>query len=219
MIKNILKNELIQLLPATLRNILTIDYFDEDFIQQVKQNPENRIEGITTNGITSIPNIELFPSLHHLTPGKDKLPFADNSFTLIIGENILSHCLSLPEAISELHRVLVDHGTFISAEPNIQYHQHLLNLLQGNWDEKLGEEKVKLHFFTPYSLAKLLNDSYFQVRILSPLEVDKEDSFPLSPDGYVHINRYHIGPLTNGEHRLFLVKKFLVVASKTNEKG
>lgn len=216
MIKNVLKNDLVKLLPHVFSKVLTVDFVDEDFIQKVKQNKEASLTGILTHDSQAVWNECDFNSLHRITLGRERLPFDDKSFTLVIGENIFSNCLSLSETISELYRILVDDGILITAEPNIQYYHHFLKLLQGQWDETLGEGKTKLHFFTPVSLATLLNNSSFFVRVLSPLETDSVDYFPISGDGFVHVNRYHLGPLTPKEHELFLIKRFLTVVSKSN---
>ena len=164
--QNILNDKLINLFPNIFCKVLTINYFDKSFIQRIKQNSDAVLVGITTDGIPQIPNEPLFHSLHNIRIGKDKLPFEDQSFTLIIGENILSDCFSLPQTINELHRILVEGGIFITAEPNIQYYPHLLKLLHGNWDATLEEEKEKLHFFTPASLGILLNNSSYYVLFL-----------------------------------------------------
>jgi len=214
MIKNVLKDEIVNQFPNIFSKVLTINFFDENFITQVKQKKETSLQGILTDDIQNVHYKDKFDSLHYTTLGKEGLPFEDNSFTLIIGENILSDCFSLAQTIHELHRVLKNDGILITAEPNVQYYRHVLKLLQGTWDETLEEGKTRFHFFTPSSLASLLNNSSFLIRVLSPIETDSTDSFPLSEDGFVHINRYHIGPLSQEEHRIFLIKRFLTVASK-----
>ncbi|GEM_PF-1819981 len=216
MIKTVLKDELIKSLPNIFSKILTIDFFDEDFVQKIKQNKEASLIGIATNDFQQVPCENSFDFLHSLKLGKDILPFGDKTFTLIIGENILSNCFSLAQTIGELNRILMDDGILITSEPNIQYYIHVLKLIQGVWDNTLGEKTNKLHFFTPCSLADLLSNSSFHVRILSPIETDSEDAFPLGSDGFVHVDRYHIGPLTPEEHKLFLIKSFMAVVSKNN---
>ncbi len=216
MMKTILNDELIKLLPNIFCKVLTVNYFDKSFIQKVKENKGAILVGITTSGLHQVPNEDYFDSVHYIRIGKDKLPFEDQSFTLVIGENIFSDCFSLAQTISELNRILVDNGVLITTEPNIQYYRHVLKLLQGSWDATLEEGKDNLHFFTPASLELLLNNSSFNVRVISPLETDSLDSFPIDADGFVHINRYHIGPLTSEEHNLFLIKRFSAIASKTS---
>lgn len=213
--KTILNDELIKLLPNIFCKVLAVNYFDQSFIQKVKQNRDAVLVGITDED--PHPSDENnFDSLHHIRIGKDKLPFDNHSFTLILGENIFSDCFSLAQTINELHRVLIDDGVLITVEPNIQYYRHVLKLLQGKWDATLEEGKDKLHFFTPASLGALLNNSSFNVRVISPFETDSENSFPIETNGFVHINKYHIGPLTPEEYNLFIIKRFLVVASKIN---
>lgn len=217
MIHNILKDEIINLLPNIFSNVLTINFFNDSFIIQVKEKKGSSLRGIITDNTQNVPYENKFDSLHHITLGKDGLPFENNSFTLIIGDNILSDCFSLAQTINELNRVLKNDGVLITAEPNMQYHRHVVKLLQGTWDETLEEGKTKLHFFTPSSLASLLNNSSFLVRVLSPTEIDSVESFPIGEDGFVHIDRYHIGPLSKEEYKAFLIKRFLTVASKINE--
>lgn len=213
--KTILNDELIKLLPNIFYKVLTINYFDESFIQKIKQNRDSVLVGITTDGLQQTPDKHNFNSLHNIRIGRDKIPFEAQSFTLIIGENIFSNCFNLAQTITELHRILVDDGVLITVEPNIQYYRHVLKLLRGNWDATLEDGKNKLHFFTPASLGELLNNSSFNVRTIFPLETDSFESFPMDTDGLVHIDRYHIGPLTHEEYNLFIIKRFLVVASKT----
>ncbi|MGC8738412.1 MAG: class I SAM-dependent methyltransferase [Candidatus Hydrogenedens sp.] len=216
MIENVLKDEIIHLLANIFSRVLTINFFDEKFILQVKQKQGSSLKGIITDDTQNVPCEDQFNCLYHITLGREELPFENNSFTLVIGENILSDCFNLAQTINELNRVLINDGILITAEPNVQYYRHVLKLLQGTWDDTLEESKTRLHFFTPSSVATILNNSSFLVRVLSPIEIDSADSFPLSEDGFVHVNRYHIGPLSHEEYRVFLIKKFLAVASKTN---
>jgi hypothetical protein len=99
-------------------------------------------------------------------------------------------------------------------EPNIQFYLHFINLLEGDWDETLGEDTPKLHFFTPESLSILLSNSLFNVLAKVPIEIASPESFIINSDRFVHTGKYNIGPLTNDEYKMFLCKKFLILASR-----
>lgn len=216
MLENVLKYDIIPQLKNIFSKVLIIDCFETSFINKIKETHQSSISAITTDG--DIPGLDasIFSSIHHIRLGTNPLPFEEKTFTLIIGDNIFSHCVHLPQTIKELHRILSDEGVIITTEPNLQHYSHILRLLNGEWDETLNNGKAKLHFFTPASLAHLLDNSSFHVRHLALVESDPPNSFPLTDDNFVHWDRYHFGPLTPDEHKLFLIKKFLVIASKSN---
>lgn len=214
MTETLFQKKLINLIPKTFEKVLIINFFDEHLIQHVKQNKETFLAGISVGEASTIPCESEFNSIHYLKLGKNKLPFEDECFNLIIGNNIFSECSSLPKTISEINRILSADGILMCIEPNVQFYPHFINLLEGKWDETLGEDTPKLHFFTQESLSILLSNSLFNVLTKVPIEIASPESFIINSDRFVHTGKYNIGPLTNDEYKMFLCKKFLILASR-----
>lgn len=201
------------LLPKSAKTVLLINPTDINWIQHFKENPQTEIT-ILINESANSPNIN-FSGTKVLSGflGKEPLDLEYNYFEIILGENVLTQCYSLPQSLTELNKLLVPEGIVILIEPNVQYYKILINLLKGNWDNSLDNEKRNFHFFTPLSLIKLLTSSHFTVLGVGGIELDEGQDFPLEND-FVDLGKYRIGPLTEGEYRSFLIKKFMVVAKK-----
>ncbi len=214
MTETLFQDKLINIIPQTFGKVLVINFFEEHLIQHLKQNKELSLVGISTEETQSISCEQEFNFIHYLKMGKNELPYENKYFNFIIGKNIFTECFSLPKTISELNRVLSPDGILMCIEPNVQFYPYFINLLEGNWDETLGEDKPKLHFFTQESLSILLSNSSFHVLAKAPIEIASSESFIIGPDKFVHTGRYHIGPLSNDEYKMFLCKKFLILASK-----
>ena len=104
---------------------------------------------------------------------KDKLPYRDNYFDLVLMEEVIEHLANPDNALEEVHRVLKPGGLFIISTPNLAWWVNRLVLLLGfqpYWTEvstkynvgKLGRKLCEplsghLRLYTLPALKQLLN--------------------------------------------------------------
>ena len=65
----------------------------------------------------------LGPWVKPLALGMDKIPFKDESVSLIILQDVLEHIANINYALKECHRVLIKKGSIIVRVPHFSYHR------------------------------------------------------------------------------------------------
>ena len=121
----------------------------------------------------------------------ERLPFADQSFDLVLGHAILHHIPDLPRAFAEFERVLAPGGTLLFAGEPSRYGDRLANVpkraagtLAPLWRRAIGarpappadggapdaalEGVVDVHAFAPAELSQLRARSRLRPRCASP---------------------------------------------------
>jgi methionine biosynthesis protein MetW len=92
------------------------------------------------------------------------LPFADDSFDLVVCVEVLEHLLSPDGAATEIRRVLRPGGRLVASTPNLAYWRMRANALVGLWNP-LGDElsmerpwrDPHIRFFTMATLQRMLS--------------------------------------------------------------
>lgn len=207
--------EILNSLSQSCKRVLSIDIDQTDIIDKLLK--ERSVSCLFTFESEERKSLN-FPNKYFQVIGKDSLPFEDGEFDLIIGDAIFSRGVSLPGTFTELRRLLRCGGIIYTQEPNIQYVEYLIKLVENKWEEILESlHPVKCHyFFTMKSLARYAGDNGFKVEACYPIEIGDKNEFPKTADGYIKKKRYTLGPLSEGEYLGFLTKRFIMLLSKSS---
>jgi len=127
--------------------------------------------------------------VHTHTADAERLPFADESFDLVLGHAILHHIPDLPRAFAELERVLAPGGTLLFAGEPSRYGDRLAGVpkraagamaplwrrairarpappAEGGAPDAALEGVVDVHAFAPTELSRLAHEAGFsEVRV------------------------------------------------------
>lgn len=83
---------------------------------------------------------------------RDRLPFDDGSFDVVVAGEVLEHLVDPTFVVGEVYRVLAPEGVFIGSVPNSFHWRARLAFLQGH----SLEDPVHLHLFSRSEVLKLL---------------------------------------------------------------
>ncbi|MCX8064525.1 MAG: methyltransferase domain-containing protein [Candidatus Hydrogenedentes bacterium] len=206
-------SKLIDYIPSRCKKVLCINITQFDLIENISENREVCLLFTAENEKWKEFN---YPNKYFQKLGKDTLPFEDEIFDFVIGEEIFSHCLGLANTVSEIRRILKNQGLLLTVEPNIQYVDYFFDLVEGKWEDILQKISPNPchYFFTIRSLSKMIMDSGFKVDACYPVELDNTGNFPRNSEGYIVRGKYLLGPINDSEYLEFLTKRYIVLSSK-----
>jgi SAM-dependent methyltransferase len=92
---------------------------------------------------------------------REKLPFGDGAFTVVVAGELLEHLLDPFSVVSEIHRVLAHGGTFVGSVPNSFHWRARLSFLCG----RSMEDPTHLHPFSQSKIRELLRQ-FVEVELL-----------------------------------------------------
>lgn len=109
--------------------------------------------------IEDYPHIDLRHDLNNPIPLKEK-------FDTIISTEVIEHLWNPTLFLKECHRLLNDDGILILSTPNVKYWKARLLLLLGN--DRYFRNYGHLHYYSPESLKKLVEECEFKVIEVKP---------------------------------------------------
>jgi SAM-dependent methyltransferase len=111
---------------------------------------------------------------------KVALPWAPNSFDVLIASEVLEHLVDPWGALSKLRPLLKKDAVVFSSSPNVSHHSVIRMLISGRWDlaDKGVMDRTHLRWFTFRSYRDLFESSGFAVERVGPLA-------PLGPFGSI----------------------------------
>lgn len=103
-----------------------------------------------------------------------QLPFSDGEFAIVTMKHVLEHTADPRSALAEARRVLRTGGALFIAIPDARYRKAVRNPQQSNFyrPERGGSEHYV--YYTPATLARLLDECGFEVKRVNPLLVQRE---------------------------------------------
>jgi SAM-dependent methyltransferase len=99
---------------------------------------------------------------------KAELPFAKESFELILLADIIEHLVNPWNVLKMLREYLSSNGLVLISIPNIQHWRNIVNLILGRWEYSGSGmmDVTHLRFFTRKSIKNLLHCAGFEIVII-----------------------------------------------------
>jgi len=203
-IKKILS--LINQLNISHQKILDIGCYDGTLLSLIKPK-NNKLYGIETNKylISKCKNKNILIKNFYVSD-KNKLPFDNDFFTLVIAGEIIEHLFDPDHFTKETRRVLANQGYLLISTPNIASFPRRILLLFGfspyiDISAFPYESSGHIKYFTFKTLEKILKRNGFRILI------KKSDTINFSKDGkYNSMLLAKLFP-TLGQSVIFLAQK------------
>jgi len=202
--------------PASARAILDCGLGDGWRAEAIKKRGSGRL--------TVVPLANEAPVADHPADTQTPTVFGSESFTLgdaaydcIVCDNGLAKLRDAEPAMAQLAMALRPGGLAVFTVPNIQHYRVVEMLAQGRWDLEDGPGALArdhLRFFTALELVNLAKRNGLDVQRCAALESDPPDAMPLDSGGSYRNGHLTIGPLNADEHKLFLAKTLLLLATR-----
>ncbi len=152
------RTEILELVPADSRRILDVGCAAGAFGRLVKEKNNAEVWGIELNEEAAgeaarVLDKVLNGSIDEALPG---LP--DNSFDLIVFNDILEHLVEPERCLQALKAKLAAGGRFLCSIPNARFYKHVRSyLIHGDWDyvDEGILDRTHLRFFTYKSIVKM----------------------------------------------------------------
>lgn len=164
------------------KNILDIGCYDGTFMSLVK-NKDNNFYGLEANDWGAEKSQKKgIKATKYFFNDKDKLPYGDNSFNVVVAGEIIEHIYDTDFFLSEIWRVLKPEGKLLISTPNVASLGRRLFLLFGinpiiESSPNEPSSSGHIRYFTFKSLKDLLKKNKFKVI------VSKSDVINFSKNG------------------------------------
>jgi 2-polyprenyl-3-methyl-5-hydroxy-6-metoxy-1,4-benzoquinol methylase/Tfp pilus assembly protein PilF len=209
--------ELAEHVPAGARRVLDVGCGAGEFGRALK----------ASRGVREVVGIEIVEPAWHLARGALddailgnietlELPFADGHFDCITCGDVLEHLVDPEETLKKLRRVLAPEGVVVASIPNARFYQVVEMLANGRWMYQDAGilDRTHLRFFTAVEMIALFRRAGLDVRTIAPLSMMPREALPIDEEGYVHLQKLRIGPLSPDHYQDFLVYQYLVIGEK-----
>ncbi|MBC8555846.1 MAG: class I SAM-dependent methyltransferase [Candidatus Brocadiales bacterium] len=137
-------------------------------------------------------------------------------FDLIICADILEHLYDPWKIINDLRSYLTTDGKILASIPNVQYIEHIVNVLDGNWKyEDHGlMDATHIRFFTLNEIIKMFNGTGYNITHCSGISNPKmnSDTWPNDFD----FGKFVLKNITKEEASKFAVLQYLLIAQKVS---
>ncbi len=126
-----------------------------------------------------------------------ELPWADQSFDILLMSEVLEHLVNPWNALRKLHRLVKPGARVMASSPNVSHYRIVQQLLTGRWDltDAGAMDRTHLRWFTPASYGKLFEDCGYvvdQVGSVQPLTRKARVLCALAGGRGAHIFTYQI---------------------------
>ncbi len=220
------------------------DYGDSprtELIDLIKEAPEQVLEIGCGSGATGLAIKQKFPDVNYIGIDSDKeaaeiartrldkvivsdiekvpldtIGLEKEYCDLIICADILEHLYDPWKMLHDLRGYLTPYGKIISSIPNVQYINHIINFMHGNWkyDDHGLMDVTHIRFFTLNEIVKMFNGTGYNIMHVSGATNSKmhSDTWPNDFD----LGKFVIKNVTREEAFKFSVLQYMIVARKDN---
>jgi len=144
----------------------------------------------------------------------DSFGLKKECFDLIICADILEHLYDPWKTIFELRDYLTPEGKILASIPNVQYINHIINFLHGNWkyDDNGLLDVTHIRFFTLNEIVKMFTGTGYNIIHCSGATNPKlnSDTWPKDFD----FGKFVLKNVTREEAFKFSVLQYLIIAGK-----
>lgn len=146
----------------------------------------------------------------------DTFGLEKESFDLIICADILEHLYDPWKMLHDLRGYLTPDGRILASIPNVQYINHIINFLNGNWkyDDNGLLDVTHIRFFTLNEIAKMFIGTGYNIIHCSGATNPKLNSETWPND--FDFGKFVLKNVTREEAFKFSVLQYLIVAQKVN---
>ncbi len=203
---NLIRREIIDLIPEGTKNILDIGCGEGATAQDVKRRL----------GPEFVAGVELSEEAYQIAKKKldsvvlgnieeINLPFVENFFDCIICADVLEHLVNPWEVLIKLKKYLSSDGCLIASIPNLQYIGAILKIVFNKYDYEVYGifDKSHLRFFTLHTIKKMFNDCGYEI---IKIEDNRNNSMKMRILNIVSF----------GLFKPFSIFQYLIVARKSN---
>ena len=210
-----------------------------ELIDLIKEAPEQIFEIGCGSGATGIAIKQKFPDVKYIGLDSDKeatdiartrldrvivsdiervhldsFGLKKECFDLIICADILEHLYDPWKILFDLRDYLTPDGKILASIPNVQYINHIINFLHGNWkyDDNGLLDVTHIRFFTLNEIAKMFTGTGYNIIHCSGATNPKlnSDKWPNDFD----FGKFVLKNVTREEAFKFSVLQYLIIAQK-----
>lgn len=99
------------------------------------------------------------------------LPFADESFDVLILSEVLEHLIDPWSVCARLSKLVRPGGRIFASSPNVSHHRVIRQLLRGRWEltDRGVMDRTHMRWFTPRSYAAMFEGAGFAIDRVEPV--------------------------------------------------
>jgi 2-polyprenyl-3-methyl-5-hydroxy-6-metoxy-1,4-benzoquinol methylase/Flp pilus assembly protein TadD len=145
-----------------------------------------------------------------------EIPYPDGYFDCITCGDVLEHLRDPWATLTRLAGLLAPGGRVIISIPNIGFFDVIRSLTQGRWQyaDQGILDRTHLRFFAGHGVEEMVRGAGLHRATLQPLTSAPPEMLPRDAEGYVHLPKLRIGPLTDAEYTHLCTYQFLAIGEK-----
>jgi len=207
--------ELLAKVPTTARNVLELGCGRGRLGESIKARQAARVIGIELDPEAATVARTRLDRVYVGDVESEQFSIEETHFDCILCGDVLEHLTNPLALLRRFGRQLSTDGTLIASIPNVQYHQVVAGLLEGNWTyEPAGIlDDTHRHFFTRLTIEQLFFRAGLRIEQLGAVP-GPGDTLPTPAqlaDG-LRLGRIHLTGITAEQAQGFFAYQYLIIA-------